>query len=398
MFQAMKKYQKMLLASVLVGLIGVTGCAGSSAGTTAQGTTAGATGSKVLKIGVVGPESGGSAQLGQGQRKAVEMAVKEINDQKLAGEWTLEAAFQDDEGNPTKSSSATNKLIQESKVHVLIGAINSSATLADMVVTQRAGIPQITAGSTGSSITEQGNPWIFRTAANDALQAEALVQYAKTELGLAKAATFTAADDYGQSGARLLKSAMEKYGMELVEAATYNNGDKDFKPQLASIKSKEAQAIFMWGLYTEAALISNQTSQLGVNAQLFGASGMASQKLIELGGSSAQGLILTQTFLPDADIALVTEFVQKYKTTYGENPIPHAAQAYDTVYILADAVKRAGKTDPEALRDAIRAVSGLKLVTGNPKFNDQGDDIGKRLLITKISGEKFELVKAIQTQ
>ncbi|MBE6083529.1 MAG: hypothetical protein E7205_12690 [Tissierellaceae bacterium] len=353
---------------------------------------------KILRIGVVGPESGGSAQLGQGQRKAVELAVNEINKNKLAGEWKLEAVFQDDEGNPTKSSSATNKLIQESKVNVVIASINSSSTLADMVVTERAGIPQITPGSTGASITEQGNEWIFRTAANDSFQADALVKYAKEDLGITKVATFTASDDYGQSGAKLLKNAIEKYGLELVANPTYNNGDKDFKPQLITIRDNGAQAIFMWGLYTEAALISNQSQQLGLDVQLFGASGMAAQKLIELGGDAAQGLILTQTFLPDADIPTVKEFVQKYKEKYNEDPIPHGAQAYDTVYIIANAVLKADSSEPEALRDAIRNTQGLELVTGNPTFNEQGDDIGKRLLITKIDGNKFTLVKAVETK
>lgn len=353
---------------------------------------------KILRIGVVGPESGGSAQLGQGQRKAVELAVNEINKNKLAGEWKLEAVFQDDEGNPTKSSSATNKLIQESKVNVIIASINSSSTLADMVVTERAGIPQITPGSTGASITEQGNKWIFRTAANDSFQADALVKYAKEDLGITKVATFTASDDYGQSGAKLLKNAIEKYGLELVANPTYNNGDKDFKPQLITIRDNGAQAIFMWGLYTEAALISNQSQQLGLDVQLFGASGMAAQKLIELGGDAAQGLILTQTFLPDADIPTVKEFVQKYKEKYNEDPIPHGAQAYDTVYIIANAVLKADSSEPEALRDAIRNTQGLELVTGNPTFNEQGDDIGKRLLITKIDGNKFTLVKAVETK
>ena len=353
---------------------------------------------KILRIGVVGPESGGSAQLGQGQRKAVELAVNEINKNKLAGEWKLEAVFQDDEGNPTKSSSATNKLIQESKVNVVIASINSSSTLADMVVTERAGIPQITPGSTGASITEQGNKWIFRTAANDGFQADALVKYAKEDLGITKVATFTASDDYGQSGAKLLKNAIEKYGLELVANPTYNNGDKDFKPQLITIRDNGAQAIFMWGLYTEAALISNQSQQLGLDVQLFGASGMAAQKLIELGGDAAQGLILTQTFLPDADIPTVKEFVQKYKEKYNEDPIPHGAQAYDTVYIIANAVLKADSSEPEALRDAIRNTQGLELVTGNPTFNEQGDDIGKRLLITKIDGNKFTLVKAVETK
>ncbi len=374
-----------MLCMLVAGAFALSGCGG---GTSSQ---------KVLKIGVVGPESGGAAQLGQGQRKAVQMAVDEINAKKLAGDWKLEVFFEDDEGNPTKSASATNKLIQQSQVNVLIGAIHSSATLADMVVTARAGLPQLTAGSTGTSITEQGNKWIFRTAVNDGFQANALMKYAKDVLKIKKVATFTAADDYGQSGAKLLEAAAQREGLQLVAKPTYNNGDKDFKPQLLTIKDGGAEGIFMWGLYQDAALIGKQARQLDMKAQLFGASGMAALKLIELGGDAVQGLILTQTFLPDSPDAKVKEFVTKYKEKYKESPIPHAAQAYDTVYILADAVKKANGVKADALRDAIAKTSGLTLVTGSPKFNDKGDDIGKNLLVTVIKGNQFELIKTVPT-
>lgn len=374
-----------MLCMLVAGAFALSGCGG------------GANSQKVLKIGVVGPESGGAAQLGQGQRKAVQMAVDEINAKKLAGDWKLEVFFEDDEGNPTKSASATNKLIQQSQVNVLIGAIHSSATLADMVVTARAGLPQLTAGSTGTSITEQGNKWIFRTAVNDGFQANALMKYAKDVLKIKKVATFTAADDYGQSGAKLLAAAAQREGLQLVATPTYNNGDKDFKPQLLTIKDGGAEGIFMWGLYQDAALIGKQARQLDMKAQLFGASGMAALKLIELGGDAVQGLILTQTFLPDSPDAKVKEFVTKYKEKYKENPIPHAAQAYDTVYILADAVKRANGVKADALRDAIAKTGGLKLVTGSPKFNDKGDDIGKNLLVTVIKGNQFQLIKTVPT-
>ena len=384
----MKNQKILLLGALLVlSMLVLVGCGGDSA----------STGNKVLKIGVVGPESGGAAQLGQGQKKAVQMAVEEINAKKLAGDWKLEVFFEDDEGNPTKSANATNKLIQQSGVQSVIAAIHSSATLADMVITSRAGIPQITAGSTGSSITEQGNKFIFRTAVNDEFQADALIKYAKNVLNLKKVATLTAADDYGQSGAKLLAAAAKKEGVELVNAQVYNNGDKDFKPQILAIKDSGAEGIFMWGLYTEAALIGKQSRQLGVNVQLFGASGMAAQKLIELGGDATQGLILTQSFLPVSDNPAVKTFVANYKAKYNENPIPHAAQAYDTVYILADAIKRAGKADPTALRDAIAKTSGVKLVTSDVKFNDRGDDVGKYLLMTQIKGENFELITTVKT-
>ena len=384
-----KKMMSLFLVVALVTLsaLSLAGCGSSPAPAPAA--------QKVIKIGVVGPESGGAAQLGQGQRKAIQMAVEEINAAKAAGDWKLEVFFEDDEGNPTKSASATNKLLQQSQVNVIIGAIHSSATLADMVVTQRAGIPQITAGSTGSSITEQNNKWIFRTAVNDEFQANALIKYAKETLKITKVATLTAADDYGQSGAKLLAAAVKKEGLELSVSPTYNNGDKDFKPQILAIKDSGAQAIFMWGLYTEAALIGKQSRQLGVNVPLYGASGMAALKLIELGGDAVQGLVLTQSFLPVSSDPKVTEFVNKYKAKNQDSPIPHAAQAYDTVYIIADAVKRANSVKPEELREAIAKTAGLKLVTGTPKFNANGDDVGKNLLITVIKGDKFELVKTV---
>lgn len=389
----MRKSKSLVLLSlvIVVAMLMVAGCGGGGDKKDA------AKPGKVLKIGVVGPESGGSAQLGQGQHKAAQLAVDEINSKKLAGDWKLEIFFEDDEGNPTKSANATNKLLQQSGAHAIIGAINSSATLADMVITSRAGVPQITAGSTGASITEQGNKWIFRTAVNDEFQAVALIKYAKEVLKINKIATFTAADDYGQSGAKLLAEAAKKQGVELVSSQVYNGGDKDFKPQLLAIKDGGAQGIFMWGIYTEAALIAKQSRQLGIDAQLFGASGMAAQKLIELSEAAGQGLILTQSFLPVSENPVVKSFVNNYKEKYKDNPIPHAAQAYDSVYILADAVKRADKTDPQALRDAIAKTTGLKLVTSEVKFNDKGDDIGKYLLITKISGDKFELVTTVKT-
>lgn len=372
----------LMVGVVSAGMVGVAGCAKGGS-------------EKTLRIGVVGPESGGSAQLGQAQRKAVQMAVDEINTSSGPGAWKLEAFFEDDEGNPTKSANATTKLIQQSKCDVIIGAINSSCTLADMVVTQRAGVPQITAGSTGAAITEQASPWIFRTAVNDEFQARAVVEYAVRTLGLKKAATLTAADDYGQSGAKLLARAAGELGLQLVSTSTYNNGDKDFKPQIIAAKDGGAEAIFLWGLYTEAALVARQARQLGFTGQLFGASGMAAAKLMELGGEAVEGMILTQSFLPDADDARVRDFVTKWRQKYGDNPIPHAAQAYDTVYVIADAVKRANSTEPKALRDAIAATAGLSGVTGNARFNTKGDDVGKRVLITAIKGGKFVLVRPV---
>ncbi|MFZ5824745.1 MAG: ABC transporter substrate-binding protein, partial [Bacillota bacterium] len=264
----MQKSWKRLLAVGLVSLISLSlvACAkqGAAPAPSPAPSTPAAQKPSEIRIGVIGPETGGAAQLGQAQKNAVTMAVEEINAKGGVDGMQIKVFFEDDEGSPTKSANAATRLIHETKVSVIIGAIHSSATLADMAVTQKAGIPQITAGSTGASITEQGNPYIFRTAVNDALQAEALVKHAKAR-GLKKLALITASDDYGQSGAKLLRSAAEKEGLQVVTAENFANGDKDFKGQLLKIQEKGADSLFFWGLYTEAALIAKQARTLGIN-------------------------------------------------------------------------------------------------------------------------------------
>lgn len=390
MFKAVHRPLTALLAGLLV--LSMTACAKQGAPKTDGGSSGDSGGATEIKIGVIGPETGGSAQLGQAQKNAVMLAVEEINAKGGVDGKKLKAYFEDDEGSPTKSANAANRLVHETKVSVIIGAINSSATIADMAVTQKAKVPQITAGSTGASITEQNNPFIFRTAVNDALQADALINYAKSK-GLKKAALITAADDYGQSGAKLLKNSAQKAGLEVVAAETFNNNDKDFKGQLLKIQEKGADAIFFWGLYTEAALVAKQARTMGIKAPLFGGSAIATGKLMELGGDAVEGMVITQSFLPDAPDPVVQEFVKKYKAKFNVDPIPHAAQAYDTVYVIADAVKRAASADPVKLRDAIAKTKLAEGVTGGTEFNSQGDDIANRILLTVIKGGKFELVK-----
>lgn len=343
---------------------------------------------KVLRIGVIGPETGPFAPLGLGQRRAAQLAVDEINAAGGAGGWRLEASFEDDAGNPARAASAAGKLINQAKADLLLGAVQSPATLAVMVVAARAGVPQVTAGATGPAVTEQGNKWLFRTALRENREADAIVKYAKETLGLTRVATLTATDEYGDGGVGLLAAAAKREGLQVVAGLTYVGGDKDFASQLAAIKASGAQAIFLWGLPADTARIARQIRALRLNVRLFAPAIMAAS-LCELGGDAVQGLVLPQTFLAAAPGARGQEFAAKYKTRYGKDPDPVAAQAYDAVYIIADAVGRAGSSAPAALRDALAATSGPVRVTGKPKFDASGDDTGKYLILATIKGGKI---------
>lgn len=344
---------------------------------------------KILKIGVIGPESGSFTALGQAQHRAARLAVDEINANGGAGGWQLEVFFEDDAGNPTKAASAAGKLISQVKTGLILGPVQNPATLAAMVITARAGVPQVTAGATGTAVTQQGNKWLFRTALREDLEADAVVKYAKETLGLARVATLTADDEYGQGGARLLGAAAKQQGLQVVAGHIYAAGDKDYKTQLTAIKESDAQAIFLWGQPADTALIAKQASAMRLGVQLFAPSLMATS-LIELGGGAVNGLILSQTFLAEAPGPRGQEFIAKYKARYGEAPGPLAAQTYDAVHIIADAVKRADSAAPAPLRDALAKTAGLTLVTGEPRFDASGDDTGKYLILATIKNGKLQ--------
>lgn len=346
-----------------------------------------------IVIGVVGCETG-MPQLGLAQRRAVQMAVDEINAAGgLLGGRKLRAIFEDDEMSPTKGTNAVNKLIFEDKAVAIIGALNSSVSLAMRPVVEQAKIPQLTI-ATGSSVTSPDYKYLFMTALSDLNQAKALMNVATDQLKLTKLAFLTASDDYGESGRKLLEQAAQAKGVTIVAQEKHNSGDKDFKTQLLKIQSAGAEGVFLWAGYADGALIVRQARELGMTAQFFAGSGMVATQLIELSGPAGEGFMLTQAFWPNPDNPKIQAFLDRWQKLYNEQPIPHGVQAYDTVYILADAIKRADSSDPTKIRDAIAATKDLELITGKFSFDSSNVIVGKTVNVITIRNGKFELVKS----
>jgi branched-chain amino acid transport system substrate-binding protein len=136
-----------------------------------------------IVIGVLGPMTGSAAQSGTNMRDSVALGIEELNESGAIRGAVLKMVVVDDEGNPTKSISGNKRLVYNENAVAVIGAVHSSCTLANMVVTQEAGVPQITPISTSPQITQKENAWIFRTAATDAIQATNVVNIALNKLG-----------------------------------------------------------------------------------------------------------------------------------------------------------------------------------------------------------------------
>ena len=349
----------------------------------------------VFKLGLVSPLTGAGATSGAVQANAAKMAVNEINEAGgINGILPIELFSEDDEGTPVKSVNVTQKLVNQDGIDAMIGALNSSCTLANMQVTSASSVPQITPSSSNAKIVELGNKFIFRMTATDPTHAKTLLKYSQEALGAKKVAMIYESSDFGTGAFNIVYSLVADYGMEMVISEVYNSGETDFSVQLTKIKNAGPDVIILWGYYTEAALICKQVKQYNIDIPMIG-TGYNSPALIELGGDAVDGLIFTTAFTNANPDPIVQDFDKKYTSLFKASYDQNAPQSYDAVYVIADAVTRCmedGKdwNDGSILRDYI-ALTQYEGVTGATSFDPRGEMI-KTLMVVQIVDGQHEIL------
>ena len=349
----------------------------------------------VFKLGLVSPLTGAGATSGAVQANAAKMAVDEINAVGgINGILPIELFSEDDEGTPVKSVNVTQKLVNQDGINAMIGALNSSCTLANMQVTSASNVPQITPSSSNAKIVELGNEFIFRMTATDPTHASTLLKYSKDALGAKKVAMIYESSDFGTGAFNIVSSLVADYGMVMSISEVYNSGETDFSVQLTKIKNEDPDVIILWGYYTEAALICKQVKQYNIDIPMVG-TGYNSPALIDLGGDAVDGLIFTTAFTNANPDPVVQGFDIKYSSLYEASYDQNAPQSYDAVYVIADAVTRCmedGKDwkDGSILRDYI-STTRYEGVTGITSFDSRGEMI-KTLMVVKIVDGNHELI------
>jgi branched-chain amino acid transport system substrate-binding protein len=328
---------------------------------------------QTIKVGVVGPLTGQFAPGGQSQLYGAEMKAKELN--ASGGRYKIELLVEDDASNCDQSVNATVKVITQSKVAAVLGAVNSPCALAMVPITKRYKVPQFTFG-VGTAITKQGSEWVFRVAVGAPGQTKALAEYAVKKLGHKKIAVLYSDDEYGASMAEGFKKALESMGLQPAAFETYPREDKDFSGQLTKVKSSGATALYPTGSFAAAALIARQAKQLGLELQLLGDTGIATPKFAELGGDAVEGAVIVEPFTPGDPDSKVQEFVKKFKTQYNRDPDGWVAEMYDTVGMIYEAVSKAGRVDSQVIRDhaaAYKEGSAYNGILGDWYFDKEGN-------------------------
>jgi branched-chain amino acid transport system substrate-binding protein len=321
-----------------------------------------------LKIGVVSPMTGATATFGQENTNGIKLAYEKL---KKGSGKKFDLIIEDDKSEAIESTNATRKLLSVDKVSVMIGAPTSSLALASAPIVQEAKIPFITPTATNAKVTMVGD-YITRACFTDDFQGVVMAKFAVQNLKKMKGLILIEnTSDYSKGLAKAFGDEFTKLGGKLVnsEELTYAAKDTDFQSLLRKVKRSNPDFIFVPGYYVEAGLIVKQARALGINVPFLGGDGWDSPKLFEIAGESVKGSYISNHFAPDDKSPVVQNFVKDYEKVYGTKPGSFAALGYDSLGIVADAIKRAKSTKPSDIRDALVATKGYLGITGTITFD-----------------------------
>ncbi|MDH4114470.1 MAG: branched-chain amino acid ABC transporter substrate-binding protein [Burkholderiaceae bacterium] len=353
---------------------------------------------EVIKVGHVGPLTGGIAHLGKDNENGARLAVEEIN---AAGgikvgdkTFKLELVAEDDKADPKEGTLAAQKIVDSGAV-AIVGHLNSGTTIPASKIYADANMTQISPSATNPKYTEQGFKTAFRVVANDNQQGAVLANYAADTL---KAKTIAIVDDrtaYGQGLADVVEKVAKEKGIKVVGREFTNDKATDFNAILTKIRGAKPDVIMYGGMDATAGPMAKQIKQLGIKATFLAGDGVCSPEFVKLAGDAAG--ILTCSMAGEAveKLAKGAEFVDKYKKRFNQDVQIYSPYSYDAVYIIADAMKRAGKADRASITAAM-PTTNYNGLTGTIAFDDKGDIKGGAISMFKVNNGKLEYVSTVR--
>jgi len=331
-----------------------------------------------IKIGVDGPFTGGSSSMGVSMRDGVKLAADEIN--KAGGVLGRQILLveRDDEAKNERGAQIAQELINKEKVVAVVGYINTGVGLASERFFQDAKIPVMNNVATGSVLThqfdDQPENYVFRNAASDSIQAPMIADEA-VKRGFKKVAILADSTNYGQLGRADLEKALALKGIKPVAEEKFNIKDVDMTAQLLKAKEAGPEVILTYGIGPELAQIANGMTKLGWKVPMIGSWTLSMANYIDNAGPGGEGARMPQTFIQEPTTPKRQSFIISYLKTFNpknarmDSPVS-AAQGYDSIYLLAAAIKQAGSTDgpkiKAALEDLKAPVDGVVTTYNKP--------------------------------
>lgn len=335
-----------------------------------------------LKLGVAEALSGGAAQYGVSIRNGFQLAADEINAAGGINGNSIVLVVEDEQGKKEEAINVFKKLIFKDKVLMIFGPTLSNSAQAADPIAQAAKTVVFGTSNTADGITSIGN-YVFRNSVTEADVLPATIATVKAKTGLKNVAVLYGNDDvFTKSGYDNFKKALQDQQIPVTTTETFAKGDVDFKAQLTKIKGTDPDAIVLSALVAEGAPILVQARQLGLNVPVIGGNGMNSVKIFDLApGGASNNLWIGSPWSIENPSPENVKFIDAYQAKFNGAPDQFAAQSYDAMYIVAQALKHTPITgelakDRAVLRDALPAVQWTG-ATGAFKFRQAADRAGK---------------------
>jgi branched-chain amino acid transport system substrate-binding protein len=334
-----------------------------------------------IKIGAVLSATGPAAFLGEPEKNTLELMADQLNAAGGLLGRKVEMVIYDDETDVNKCVLATDKLLKKDKVVAVLGPSISGNTLAIMGKFPAAKIPLISCAA-AEKIVKPVNPWVFKTAQSDRQAVSRILEHAQ-KAGFKKLAILTVSDGYGQAGRAVLQELAPARGFTLVADEVYGPKDTDMTAQLTKIKGLAPDAIICWGTNPGPAVVARNRVQLGISIPLYQSHGVASRKFIELAGEAAEGLMLPAGHLVVAPLVadshpqkpVLMAYSTAYEARFKQPVSAFGGYAHDALLLVADAIKRGGSAEPQAIRDNLEKITAFVGASGIFTFSPQ-DHLG----------------------
>lgn len=370
----------------------------SSCGASSQGNSAGAgaSGEKVLKIGVFEPQTGENGGGGFQEVLGIRYANRKYPSVKIGGEdYRIQLVEVDNKSDKTEAVTAAQKLVSE-KVSVVLGSYGSGVSIAAGQYFSDAQIPAIGCSCTNPQVT-QGNDFYFRACFLDPFQGTVMANYA-WQNGMKSAAIITQlGDDYSSGLGSFFRDSFKRLGGSITNEEQFQTNQTDFKAILGNIKNSNPDIIFAPSSITTAPNIIKQARELGITSVIAAGDTWENATIIENAGATAEGIVFS-TFYDEGAPANEegTQFIQGFKPFLKENDQPDiipavSALGYDSYLTAVKAIEAAGSTDTAAIRDALKSVT-VEGVTGTIRFDENGDAEKDMAFIKTVKNGAFQFL------
>lgn len=329
----------------------------------------------VIRIGSAAPLTGEIAHLGKDNENGVRLAVDEINAAggiKLGGKtYRFEMVGEDDKADPREGTLAAQKLVDEGVIAV-VGHLNSGTSIPASRIYADANVVQISPSATNPQYTKQGFKTTYRVVANDNQQGAVLASYAAAQMKAKRVAIVDDRTQYGQGLADVFEHQVKDKGVDVVDREFTTNKATDFNAILTKIRATKPDLIMFGGMDSVAAPLARQMKELGIGAPLLAGDGSCSPEFIKIAGDAASLMTCSVAGESITQMPKGEDFERRYKAKFGTDTQLYSPYSYDAVFVIADALKRAGKPDRAALVAAMPQTD-LNGLSGHIAFDPYGD-------------------------